>query len=182
MPNGPFILTEQQVALRLGVPSTWVSHRRGPQGVRWDRGDGGRYLWSEAGAEALVGELDAGGEKIAQEPSDAKTAVSTLGKPETSPRAAHGGLVAEKPAPADPLVRLRVRRTGWKNRRVIHAVVVGGDEAGIVTVWVQNSARFAIGLEILGRPWPGRPGVFTFAGNPENPDRGPREPRRKGGW
>lgn len=182
MANGPFILTEQQVALRLGVPSSWVAQRRGPKGDRWDRGDGGRYLWSEAAAEALAGDLEPEAAKIAQEASDEKTAVVTLPSAETSPSAAQRMAIAEKSAPADPLAKLRVIRTGWKNRRVLHAVVVEGEIGGVVTVWVQNSARFAIGLEILGRPWPGRPGVFTFAGNPERPEAGPREPRRKGGW
>ncbi len=182
MANGPFTLTEQQVALRLGVPTRWVATRRVGFEPHWSRGDAGRFLWSEDGAAHLAGLLDSETPKTAQDGPDGKTAV--VNHPEDQrplPEApAHGK--SENTAPSDDRVRLLVRRAGWKNRRVLHAVVVGDSEATLVTVWVQNSARFAHGLEILGRPWPGRPGVYTFAGNPAAPDAGPREPRRKGGW
>ena len=185
MANGPFILTEQQVALRLGVPTPWVSSRRGPRGQRWDKTDGGRLLWSESGAAELVLTLEESSEsppaKMAQDASEPASAVVTIPGAEKCASAPAALAVAENLAPSDHPIRLLVRRTGWKNRRVLHAVVVGA-ESDLVTVWVQNSGKFAVGLEILGRPWPGRPGVFTFAGNPARPEAGPREPRRKGGW
>ena len=181
MANGPFILTEQQVALRLGVPNQWVRSRRGPRGENWDHGDGGRVLWSETGANLVAGLLDSENPKTAPDAAESVSAPDTHGDPEKPASEPPRAPAVENTPPTDERVRLMVRKTGWKNPRVIHAAVVGLDES-LVTVWVRNSTRFSAGMVILGRPWPGRPGVYTFAGNPENPDAGPREPRTKGRW
>lgn len=175
MATGPYVLTEQQVALRLGVPTEWVRQHRGPRGQLWERVERGPILWSESGASELEKALAA--ENAPGTAREALPAVTTLASPEKAPSASGGPVAAKNAAGVEVLV---VRRVGFTNRRILHASPENAP--GVVTVWVQDSNRFELGLEILGRPWPGRPGVFTYAGNPKNPAAGPREPRRKGVW
>lgn len=168
MANGPFVMSEQQVALRLGVPTEWVrERRRGGKGTLWDRTGGGPILWTEAAVSELEKALVA----------ENAPAVSTLENGSASPRGQDG----LAPATENGWVRLIVQRTGFPNHRILHAFAPGAPDQ-LATVWVRDSGRFATGISILALPWPGRPGVFTFAGNPEKPEAGPREPRRKGVW
>lgn len=177
MATGPFILTEQQVALRLGVAATWVREHRGEIGIDWSK-DQGRVLWTEAGLARLNAILEHASRPSGspQDGPERKSAPCILPGNENPPCGASALAAAEKNA----AVTLTVARSGFINTRVLLARSAGSER--LLTVWVTDSRRFQPGLSILARPWPGRPNVFTFAGNPENPAAGPREPRRKGVW
>jgi len=159
--SSSFTLTEQQVAFRLGMPREWVKVRRGAKGACWIYGPDRQVLWSENGVAALM---------AATEP-----AADIGGKVETAPP-------AEKPAtvaPANDLAVLSVTWCRFANRRVMHAE----DRLGnVMTVWVLDARKFHPGMKVLGRPRPGKVGVFDFAGNPDAPEAGPRMPRQTGRW
>jgi hypothetical protein len=155
----PFPITEQSMAMRLGVDRNWLREHRGEAGDLWTYGPNRQVCYAEKATDALAAILD----------------------PEKAGRGGHPA-DAEKPLPGaagDGPAVLVVLRCRWVNRRVVTAKT---SEGKTVTVWVVDSRRFAPGMAILGSPRPGRPGVFDFAGNPENPADGPRMPRRPGIW
>ena len=143
-------LTEDQVALRLGVSRDWVRDHRGPEGGRWFYGQSRRVLWRQAAVDALLVDL--------------------------------GAEASTKP-PQDDARVLVVTSARFSNRKVVEGHAEGAAEGTPrVVCWVPDARRFGAGQRILVRPYPGREGVFLFAGDPDRPELGPVLPRRPGRW
>ncbi len=146
----PTPLTEDQVALRLGVSREWVREHRGPEGERWFRGPTRAVLWRQEAVDALLGEM---------------------------------GATASPEAPVDDVVVMIVTWCRFPNHKVmeVHAES-SAPETPRCICWVADARRFDAGQRILARPFPGREGVFMFAGDPGRPAIGPVLPSRPGMW
>lgn len=168
MATGPFVITEQSLAMRLGVSREWLRDNRGEIGGLWSRAAHNQVCYSHAAYDALSALL---------EPRKDATAVETPALPENAASGQPAGTAERKNGPSAEVLTVHLCR--FANRRVIHCHTVLGET---VTLWVLDALKFAPGMRVLGLPRAGRPGVYDFAGNPENPGAGPRMPRRAGVW
>ncbi len=157
---GSFSHPEFEVCEFLGVPIWEVKKLRKnlPDGVSWKKTAGGRILWSSVGvarAEALL----------------ARGASLTLGVYHQIP-----------PSEKKVLTVARVRTP-----KVSHVVEEGQvyDPARPVHLRLPKPVGrwFAKGMKVLGRlRGNGTPIIYSYAGNPDQPNAGRRFPRRVGQW
>lgn len=176
MATGPLQMSETQMAFRLGVDRDWMKAHRGPKGVLWDIGPHGQITYTPAAYDALVALLEPKTAGPAEPSPEALPVAENAPAPAGEPVLVEAAAKSPGPAEAETLEVVWCR---FPNQRVLQAKTAGGD---LVTVWVLQARRFAPRMRILAFPRPGRPNVYDFAGNPENPLAGNRMPRRPGVW
>lgn len=154
-PVGLFQISEALVAERLGVSLDDVKKLRSRhrEGLDWCRGPNRRILWSVSGIES-----------------------------------AYSLVTAEKNPPRanvlDATATFQVVRA--RTERVLHIVVPGQsyDHRAPVCMWLpQPKAHlFRPGMKVLGRKRAGRDDLWDYEGNPDEPEKGRRFPRKIGVW
>lgn len=165
-PTPSFTHRELSIATRLGIHPDWIRAHRTQEGFgsRWTIGANRSYLWTDEGVAWLADELQ---KNAAPASPDGATAHENGAMPPGRPLTA---LLPEKAISA-PAV-LTVVRCNFINTRVLHAATQDGR---IVTVTGVKAKQWWPGFLLLAQEQ--SPDVWEFAGNPEKPELGLRQPK-----